>query len=268
MAFAVAELAFGYLNSSTAFLGSIIIGNGINYAIVLMSRYEEHRARGERSRRGAALRRWRGTWRGTLVASIAASAAYASLMVTSFRGFYQFGVMGAVGRDRLLARHVLGAAGDAGAARPARQRRGRARARAPLESRPAGALPARATRGAVTAAFAVLSVVGVVGLRHFLKDPFEYDFRKLNAKLATTEEAQQFNQQPRQPVRPLAVADDRAGRLRSTRSSRSRQAIRRQDRDAAGRRRDRPDHDDLRPAARAARGAAAQAGRCSRRSAS
>ena len=32
MAFAVAELAFGYLNSSTAFLGSIIIGNGINYA--------------------------------------------------------------------------------------------------------------------------------------------------------------------------------------------------------------------------------------------
>ena len=34
MAFAVAELAFGYLNSSTAFLGSIILGNGINYAIV------------------------------------------------------------------------------------------------------------------------------------------------------------------------------------------------------------------------------------------
>ena len=69
MAFAVAELAFGYLNSSTAFLGSIIIGNGINYAIVLMSRYEEHRARGddaERRRSRCALgghlarRRW---WR-------------------------------------------------------------------------------------------------------------------------------------------------------------------------------------------------------------
>ena len=56
MAFAVAELAFGYLNSSTAFLGSIIIGNGINYAIVLMSRYEEHRARGDDPERGAALR--------------------------------------------------------------------------------------------------------------------------------------------------------------------------------------------------------------------
>jgi predicted RND superfamily exporter protein len=76
--------------------GSIIIGNGINYAIILMSRYEEHRARGndpEEALRCAL----GGTWRGTLVASIAASAAYASLTVTSFRGFYQFGVMGAAG---------------------------------------------------------------------------------------------------------------------------------------------------------------------------
>jgi predicted RND superfamily exporter protein len=48
MAFAVAELAFGYVNSSTAFLGSIILGNGINYAIILMSRYEEYRAAGDR----------------------------------------------------------------------------------------------------------------------------------------------------------------------------------------------------------------------------
>ncbi|HMF43442.1 MAG TPA: MMPL family transporter, partial [Polyangia bacterium] len=96
MAFAVADIAFGYLNSSTAFLGSIIIGNGINYAIVLMSRYEEHRSRGEAS--DLALRNaMAGTWRGTLVASIAAAVAYASLRVTSFRGFSQFGVMGATG---------------------------------------------------------------------------------------------------------------------------------------------------------------------------
>ena len=96
MAFAVADLAFGYLTSSTAFLGSIILGNGINYAIVLMSRYEEQRAHGDDPT--TALREaLHGCWRGTLVAAISASAAYASLMVTSFRGFYQFGVMGAVG---------------------------------------------------------------------------------------------------------------------------------------------------------------------------
>ena len=96
IAFAVAELAFGYLTESTSFLGSIIVGNGINYAIVLMSRYEEHRARGE-DPEASLCAAMAGVWRGTLVASIAASAAYASLMVTSFRGFYQFGVMGAVG---------------------------------------------------------------------------------------------------------------------------------------------------------------------------
>ena len=50
-----------------------------------------------RSVGGACARRCTGCWRGTLVAAISASAAYASLMVTSFRGFYQFGVMGAVG---------------------------------------------------------------------------------------------------------------------------------------------------------------------------
>ncbi len=46
MAFAMAELLFGYVNSSTAFLGSIILGNGINYGIILISRYQELRAEG------------------------------------------------------------------------------------------------------------------------------------------------------------------------------------------------------------------------------
>ena len=56
MAFAVAQLAFGYVNSSTAFLGSIILGNGINYAIILMARYQEQRAAGDDAR----ARRWSG----------------------------------------------------------------------------------------------------------------------------------------------------------------------------------------------------------------
>jgi len=133
-----------------------------------------------------------GTWRGTLVASIAASAAYASLMVTSFRGFYQFGVMGATGAIfcwlatysvlpamlTLLDRRVSAA--------------GKQRAHAPLEF---GFLAKFLRRHAavVSLSFAALGVLSVVGMGHFLKDPFEYDFRKLNAKLATTEEAQQFN---------------------------------------------------------------------------
>jgi hypothetical protein len=51
---------------------------------------------------------------------------------------------------------------------------------APLEFGPLARFLQRRA-GAVTAGFAVLAVVSVFGLRHFLKDPFEYDFRKLNA---------------------------------------------------------------------------------------
>ena len=214
MAFAVAELAFGYLNSSTAFLGSIIIGNGINYAIVLMSRYEEHRARGDDPHE--ALRcALAGTWRGTLVASIAASAAYASLMVTSFRGFYQFGVMGAVARSS-AGSHLHGPAGDAGRARPPRRGGRPVRARRWCWAR--GPFLQRAARP-----FGGIHRAGGVAwsaLRHFLKDPFEYDFRKLNAEAEDDRGREAVQPQPQRPVRPLAVADDPAGRLASRRSSR------------------------------------------------
>jgi predicted RND superfamily exporter protein len=189
LAFAVADLAFGYLNTSTAFLGSIILGNGINYAIVLMSRYEEHRAKGEDAlpSLGAAID---GTWRGTLVASVCASAAYASLMVTSFRGFSQFGVMGAAGAIAcwLATYTVLPAmlvlldrrASAAGA-----------RKRAPLSLGPLARLLGHRS-GAISLVVTVLSVASLLGLSHFLKDPFEYDFTKLNTRLDTTQEARDF----------------------------------------------------------------------------
>src|SRR5450432_2753796 len=189
LAFAVGDLAFGYLNSSTAFLGSIILGNGINYAIVVMSRYEEQRARGDDA--DTALRAaLGGTWRGTLVASVCASAAYASLMVTSFRGFYQFGVMGAVGAlacwastyTVLPAMLILLDRRDGG-----RSKHGRA----PIDLGPLARFLGK-HGAAVSVAVALLSVVAVLGLTHFLKDPFEYDFRRLNAKLDSTQEAREF----------------------------------------------------------------------------
>jgi uncharacterized protein len=315
-AFAVAELAFGYLTSSTAFLGSIIIGNGINYAIVLMSRYEEHRAAGSEPS-DALLRALGGTWRATLVASFAASAAYASLMVTSFRGFYQFGVMGAAGalacwvatytalpamlvlldckvgplwfrrlialRARFWALAVLPPLALAIYARVAHWGPQRwledlvsrlfAGARAPnlvtiadlvvavaIWSWPALAFalklgPRAATSefvrphaplefgwlarflqrraAAISIACALLGVVGVVGMKHFLEDPFEYNFRKLNAKLATTEQRQQFNQNldklfGRWPS-PTIVLADKVEEVDAVKN-----AIRRQDKEQPG----------------------------------
>ena len=234
LAFGVAELAFGYLNSSTAFLGSIILGNGINYAIVVMSRYEEQRARGDDS--DVALRAaLAGTWRGTLVASICASAAYASLMVTSFRGFYQFGVMGAVGA--LFCWAATYTVLPAMLVLLDRRERGRAvRRRAPLDLAPLARFLAKHA-GAMSIAVAVLAVVSVLGLTHFLKDPFEYDFRRLNAKLGTTEEAREFGKSfdklfGRWPSPTIVLADfvDEVETIKQT--------IRRQDDEQARKRRD------------------------------
>ena len=56
-AFAIAALTIGYLNTNTAFLGSIILGNGINFGIILLARYREQR--GRQSGADASRRRWR-----------------------------------------------------------------------------------------------------------------------------------------------------------------------------------------------------------------
>ena len=97
--FAVASLPpFGVtaLNSNTAFLGSIIIGNGINFSLVLVARYVEARRAGESVEEALALG-VAGARAGTFTAALAAGTAYASLVLTDFRGFRQFGTIGGIG---------------------------------------------------------------------------------------------------------------------------------------------------------------------------
>ncbi|MDB4992988.1 MAG: exporters of the superfamily [Myxococcaceae bacterium] len=84
------------LNSNTAFLGSIIIGNGINFGIVLLARYVEERREG-RELRPALITAVGSARIGTLSAALAAGVAYVSLMSTQFRGFRQFGIIGGIG---------------------------------------------------------------------------------------------------------------------------------------------------------------------------
>ncbi len=95
-AYAFATATFGYVNTPGAFLGAIIVGNGINYPIVLFARYREFVARGmnrDVARREAVLNAFRAELVGASVASIA----YGSLTITRFRGFSQFGLIGFVG---------------------------------------------------------------------------------------------------------------------------------------------------------------------------
>ena len=98
-AFALASLPpFGIteLNSNTAFLGSIIVGNGINFGIIQLARYVEARRQGETVEDALALALW-ATRKGTLSAALAAGVAYGSLVAMQFRGFRQFGVIGGLG---------------------------------------------------------------------------------------------------------------------------------------------------------------------------
>jgi uncharacterized protein len=98
-AFAIASLPplrITELNSNTAFLGAIIFGNGINFGIVLLARYVEERRTGASVADSVAIA-IAGARRGTLAAAVAAAAAYGSLVVTDFRGFRQFGVIGGIG---------------------------------------------------------------------------------------------------------------------------------------------------------------------------
>jgi predicted RND superfamily exporter protein len=96
-AFALASLlGVRVLNSNTAFLGSIIVGNGINFGIVQLARYMEERRAGQNVHESLARSLW-GTRVGTLSAALAAAVSYASLIAMQFRGFRQFGVIGGLG---------------------------------------------------------------------------------------------------------------------------------------------------------------------------
>jgi uncharacterized protein len=93
--FALARLSGARLNSNSAFLGSIIAGNGINYPLIVLAYY---RAVPRAVPRAEALSiAARQSFAGVMAAATTASAAYLGLSATTFRGFSQFGVTGCVG---------------------------------------------------------------------------------------------------------------------------------------------------------------------------
>jgi hypothetical protein len=187
LAFALAAalpLGIDRLNSSTAFLGSIVVGNGINFGIIWLARYAENRRRGVAVE--AALREavW-GARPGTLVAALAAATSYASLVVTRFRGFRQFGIIGGIGMVLCwVATYVLSppllawierrAARDRWPPRPLSASLAR---RAP----PGGFLAAIVDRGAALIAVVavVLTAIALVELRRFDSSQIESDFSRL-----------------------------------------------------------------------------------------
>ena len=177
MSFGVAAVTVGHLNAATAFLGAIIAGNGVNYGILLIARYlEERRTRGVEDALAVAIR---GTLRPTAVASLGASIAYGSLAATSFRGFADFAVIGAVGMIVCwIATYLL---------LPALMLRWgtapRLTARDPL----IGSVLVRAIgfrRPRVVCGVALIGAVLATAVvsRYVINDPFEYDITQLRSE--------------------------------------------------------------------------------------
>lgn len=86
----------GYLNANSAFMASIVIGNGINFGIIFLARFMEERRKRKDVMRSIALSVQK-SMPATAVAAGAAALAYGSLGLTSFRGFQQFGILGFTG---------------------------------------------------------------------------------------------------------------------------------------------------------------------------
>jgi uncharacterized protein len=175
---ALPPLSIRHLNSNTAFLGSIIVGNGINSGIIVLARFQEERDRGA-TLEDAIATALATTWRPTLAASSAAAAAYGSLVFTDFRGFNLFGWLGGIGMlvcwgvTMLLLPAMLGALGAGMPTTPGKRTPGWfRRTMLTLLSRPR----------AVMLVTGVAVVAAAVGLGRRTADWIEYDLSKLRRR--------------------------------------------------------------------------------------
>jgi predicted RND superfamily exporter protein len=94
--FGLTWLVIGYLNTQTAFLGAIVVGNGINYGLIYLARVKQLRAAGG-ALSASCVDAAHTTARATLLASLGTSVSFGSLMVAANRGFRHFAFIGGIG---------------------------------------------------------------------------------------------------------------------------------------------------------------------------
>jgi len=90
--FGLTYLVIGYLNVITSVFGSIILGMGVDYAILLLTRYTEERAAGRDSREALRITMTQ-TGKGILTGAVATAGAFYSIGVGKFRAADQMGLI-------------------------------------------------------------------------------------------------------------------------------------------------------------------------------
>ncbi len=179
--FGLTRILIGHLNLASAFLSSIVIGNGINFGMILLARHLEERRKGQRGVPAIATA-IRGTFTGTLVAALTGAVAYGSLAATEFKGFQHFGVIGGLGMAFcwLTAYTVL----PAGLA--ILERAGLKPGKAPAIGKLLARIAPHTHRQVTVVAVVALLVTAGAGMAtvRYLSDPYEGNFRNLRSENA------------------------------------------------------------------------------------
>jgi hypothetical protein len=173
--FAFGRLFAGPLNSNTAFLGSIVAGNGINYPIIFLAYYRASDP--ALSLPQAIFSTARRALPGTLGAAATASAAYAGLTASTFKGFSQFGLIGGVGMLATWLLTFLSMPIVIALLRPPREARSQTRAQERMDAFFARPLAPRLVAGLVVALMLACGVTGALRARR--DGLYEMDLRKL-----------------------------------------------------------------------------------------
>ena len=184
--FALTQIFIGYLNVQTAFLGSIIIGTGINYGIIVMARYVEERRLNKEHAEAMkdALNR---TLSSTFLAAATTGVAFCILLVARIKGISQFGIIGAIGVllcwvATILVLPVITLASEK--VRNMVKYRDR-----PLRRSAFVALATKKIVGSpskILAGFIFLALISAVLIARFAPNAIEYDFTKMRNKVSVS----------------------------------------------------------------------------------
>ncbi len=193
--FAITRLVIGHLNTQTAFLWAIVLGNGINYGLIYLARERQLRRTGM-ALGPAAIEGAKTAASATLLASAASSVSFAVLMLAANRGFRDFGFIGAVGMllswisTFTLLPALLTIFEKLRPLRPVvsarRENRGGSKWAAAFEK-----LSQRP--GAVVAIFGALTLFSAVQFIRFLPDAMERNLENVTNELQATNETARFN---------------------------------------------------------------------------
>lgn len=105
-AYGFAAVSLGSVNILTAFIGVILLGLGIDSGIHLLARYEAESA-GDATDAEAIARAFGNTGRAAIAAALTTAVAFASLTVSEFRGFREFGILAGTGVALMMVSYLF-----------------------------------------------------------------------------------------------------------------------------------------------------------------